>query len=410
MSAPSKRRSVIYYLSLPIVVAVVFLLVAQLVAMQRAEIIADLTERIDHRDSKDAAVAVHQLGEMPRPPAAVLVGAAASTDRIVAKEGQLAIGKSLRRVQQRIQAGRGLKSAARQLDELAQALANDRHAFSAADRAWLVSTTQRILRLADGIPLKHTPLVATHCDLILTSIHPTTVEHSEEVVADTESDEDIDPILDELTIAPVPEKDTSVVPPDAQASKSDNATAPWRKEWTRPVFRSLPTAAMSAAPGDSTSAGSPSNGPAARPARPPATIQVVEPLLIKDDAGALLRKWLNAEGEAAERLEKDIAARLGFGQLSKPLVERFCSNDRDVRLRLVDEVTTTAGVNAGPWLMLLAEDTDADVRLAAVTYMATSTDPVLVEKAWQTVIRDRDPRIAALAPRLRDRRAETQKR
>ena len=42
---------------------------------------------------------------------------------------------------------------------------------------------------------------------------------------------------------------------------------------------------------------------------------------------------------------------------------------------------------------------------SAVTVMATSDDKALVEKAWQVAIRDRDPRIADLASRLRERRA-----
>jgi hypothetical protein len=37
--------------------------------------------------------------------------------------------------------------------------------------------------------------------------------------------------------------------------------------------------------------------------------------------------------------------------------------------------------------------------------MATSNDAELIEKAWQAAIRDRDPRIADLAGRLRERRA-----
>ena len=49
-------------------------------------------------------------------------------------------------------------------------------------------------------------------------------------------------------------------------------------------------------------------------------------------------------------------------------------------------------------------DPDADVRLFAVTLMATSNNASLMEKAWQVAIRDHDPRIADLAGRLRERR------
>ena len=79
-------------------------------------------------------------------------------------------------------------------------------------------------------------------------------------------------------------------------------------------------------------------------------------------------------------------------------------------MRLVNDVLIEPGVDARPWLMLLADDADADVRLLAVTIMATSSDSTLVEKAWQVSIRDRDPRIAGLAGRLRERRADAQRR
>ena len=119
MSATSKRRRT-YYLSLPVVVTVVFLLVAKLVAMQRAEIIAELSHRVAHRDAEDASAAVRQLGEMPHPPAAVLVAAATTADRRVASEAQQAIIRVLRRAQRQLEAGRGEWSVARQLSELAR--------------------------------------------------------------------------------------------------------------------------------------------------------------------------------------------------------------------------------------------------------------------------------------------------
>jgi hypothetical protein len=59
---------------------------------------------------------------------------------------------------------------------------------------------------------------------------------------------------------------------------------------------------------------------------------------------------------------------------------------------------------------MLAGDADADVRLSAVTVMATSGDAMLLEKAWQAAINDLDPRIADLAGRLRERRDGVQRR
>jgi hypothetical protein len=131
--------------------------------------------------------------------------------------------------------------------------------------------------------------------------------------------------------------------------------------------------------------------------------------LADTDSRELLRCWLTATGSAVLPLEEELTHR-GFGRLSARLVEQLFSDDAEDRLRLVDDVLVEAGIDARPWLMLLADDDDADVRLLTVTIMATSNDSTLIEKAWQVAIRDRDPRIAGLADRLRDRRDTAERR
>jgi hypothetical protein len=123
----------------------------------------------------------------------------------------------------------------------------------------------------------------------------------------------------------------------------------------------------------------------------------------------LLRHWLTAEGHELTASSEELTQR-GLGRLSKATVERLLSDQAQDRAQLVDEVLTTPGINARPWLLLLADDANANVRLAAVSVMATSSEPELLEKAWQTAIRDSDPRIAGLAGRLRERRSAIQRR
>jgi hypothetical protein len=131
--------------------------------------------------------------------------------------------------------------------------------------------------------------------------------------------------------------------------------------------------------------------------------------LADEDSRQLLARWLVASGGDVFPLEEELTRR-GFGRLSARLVRQLFSDDAAERLRLVDDVLTEPGVDARPWLILLADDAAADVRLLAVTIMATSDDPVLIEKAWQVAINDHDPRIAGLAGRLRERRDSAQRR
>jgi hypothetical protein len=117
----------------------------------------------------------------------------------------------------------------------------------------------------------------------------------------------------------------------------------------------------------------------------------------------LLAQWLIAEGDEAASLEQELIRR-GFGKVNVKFVQLLLSDQPDDRLHLIEEVLYESSADARPWLLLLADDQDADVRLAVVTILATSNDPALIEKAWQVAIRDRDPRIAGMAGRLRDRR------
>ncbi len=125
--------------------------------------------------------------------------------------------------------------------------------------------------------------------------------------------------------------------------------------------------------------------------------------LVGVDSRDLLRRWLSADASDVQAIDRELARR-GFGRLTTRLVRQFFSDDAEERMRLVDDVLTEPGAGAGAWLLLLAQDSDAEVRLFAVTLMATSNDATIVEKAWQAAIRDRDPRIADLAGRLRERR------
>jgi hypothetical protein len=408
LSAPSKRRLGSYYWSLPIVIAVVFLLAAKLVAIERAEVIEELSDRVAHRDPNDAAAAVRQLGEMPRPPLAVLVAAATASDRDVADEAQQTINRLLRRAQQKLESGRGAKSVSRQLTELARELADHRHAFPVADQAWLVLAAERILQLANQVPQKHFPAVATNCDLILTSIHT-----SPAAVAGPEGPRD-------SAGEPYPSNaETSAAVQAAQpnnraddggpvnAESADSILAPWRADWSRPKFRA-PPASTEGSEDVEPSTVPPSPLPAT-PIELPADVQMLGRPLASTEVRGLLRKWQDTQGKDLTMADNEQLKQRGFDRLSLPLVQKLFSSSQD-KLRLVDDVLKAPGVNPRPWLMLLADDPDAKVRLAAITVMATSNDAALVELAWQRAIHDRDPRVAALANRLRERREALQRR
>jgi hypothetical protein len=436
--APQKRRHLFYYLSLPFVVALVLFMVAQLAALQRAEVVAELAQQVAHHDTLEATAALRQLAAMPRPPIDVLVTAATSADAQISHEAQLLVSSVLRRWQRRIEADRGVAGVARQLAELAEALDKHHAAFSASDHAWLRKTTEKILRLANRIPPPHVPLLAPHCDAVLAAVEArersltSLLNHDLAAVPPPEitkaaapaellSQQPPEPAnsLRELSPSTVSPFATSADKIDREVQESEMGESmdpaqrihiPTLPEavnhpnqtpvWEHPGLDGTPAIPISRPSlDDRTAAGE----------RAPAAGHATQNPLENATSRELLRRWLEADGEEVLPVETELTHR-GFVRLSARLVEPLFSNNSEERLRLVDDVLTEPGIDARPWLVLLAEDANADVRLLAVTIMATSDDAMLIEKAWHVSIRDRDPRIAGLAGRLRERRNTAQRR
>jgi hypothetical protein len=403
--APIKRRHVSRVVVLPVAIAAAFLLVAKLVAMHRADIVAELEVRIAHRDTTDAAAAVRQLAAMSRPPLAILVAAATSGDRQVADEAKQAINKLLRRCERQIANGERVKPASRQLAELADALQAQRNEFAAADHAWLGRTVETILGLANQVPSKYSPLVALHCDTILATIDAksgspvTQASHgpSSGRLAHSSSD-----FGESQTRNDSAEQEH----PPVEASE-ERLDASWRADWATPALRTLPPKPIDALQPQPPVTTPPASSPPEM--RDHHELDLIDTPLASVDSRKLLQRWLLADGDNSLRIEQELARR-GFKRLSRRIVQRLFSSRPAERLQFVDDVLAEPGLDARPWLDLLAEDRDADLRLAAVTIMATSNDAVLMEKAFQAAIHDRDPRIAGLAQRIRERRAPSQQR
>jgi hypothetical protein len=127
------------------------------------------------------------------------------------------------------------------------------------------------------------------------------------------------------------------------------------------------------------------------------------------DSRALLERWLATSATKRLPIEHELERR-GFGRLRADVIRLALSDDTAGRVRLVHDFFEMPGVGAKPWLLVLVDDKDSEVRLAAVTVMAMSNDSQLLEKAWQVALHDQDPRIADLAPRLRDRRSSSLRR
>lgn len=463
MLANLKRRSSLY--TLPIVIVIGFSTVAGLAAWQRSDVINELIDQIAHGEKADAAAAVRQLAAISNPPLEVLVDAASSDERATAEAAQVALNRLLSQWKQQLDDHQRTSRISAQLTELAKYLATQRRAFTKADYPWLAGTTHKIMTLANSCPAKRTPLVAMHCDQILAAI-----DASETSGAVRSAPKPLQPSRDNQQISPaVDSPETSqqrlerefsrfpAPPMDAQSGKGENATSPKSPEFqqlprdeARAVPNNLPTPVAEHQQSDAvnehvesgkaggnetqTPIGDVSNRPGWSlpmlrmqpktsttpsaadnlPRQPkPLSAEAVSTAVPSESVRSLMERWLAAydKGKEADRtkLEASLAAR-GFKLLPEKLVRAYVSADDTSRPRIIDRVFAEPKIDSRLWLALLAEDENAEVRLAAVTMMATSSDAGLVEKAWQVSIRDRDPRIADLASRIHERRDSTIRR
>jgi hypothetical protein len=435
---------------LPLVVVIGFSCVAALAAWQRSEAIADLTARIENGEPQDATAAVRQLGAITKPPLAILVAASATDERATAEAAQVEVDRLLIKWQTHLEKKRRRHSIGARLSELATELAAHRHEYSSADAPWLASTARKILRIAEACPPKKTPLVALHCDEIFSAaaqnertpkiatagigvgrpapsdrVPPINVVAADAQQFDLERDflaypaplatKDQWPVAEATAIPPpfpsshnagishlplvnVPPAAANpdcIIPPIETApighewSPADGTVRP---DWSLPIFRVMPQGTVDASAAIEAPGG-------------------VLPMQTLSDANSeeaaetrqLFSRWYEANELDRPTIAEKLADR-GFRRLPTRVVKLFLSEDLKDRLRVVDSVLTEPDVDPRPWLLLLAEDEDADVRLMAVSVMATSNDPRLIEAAWEAALSDRDPRIADLAERLKSRR------
>jgi hypothetical protein len=61
-------------------------------------------------------------------------------------------------------------------------------------------------------------------------------------------------------------------------------------------------------------------------------------------------------------------------------------------------------IDAMPWLLRLTQDENAEVRLAALTLLATTGDPTMLSRVQEIARQDRDPAVQRTIERVAGRR------
>ena len=181
---------------------------------------------------------------------------------------------------------------------------------------------------------------------------------------------------------------------------SESETAP------SPKLQALPNqrepGRLEAADGRPLAAGStppPSESPGQPAKRPESGAGVVSKELLQTDTLELMRRLRAAnDGEAANaQLE---LRRRGFTEVHLELARQLLDPDPGIRRQLARMLPDLRSVNSTPWLVWLCRDSDPEVRLLAVTLLATSNDPTILAQVERIARADSDPRVQAQAMRI----------
>ncbi len=151
--------------------------------------------------------------------------------------------------------------------------------------------------------------------------------------------------------------------------------------------------------------------PAARPPRTttlPVSVEDSLPMKSLDthkaaDVLDLMRK-LRSDLESERTPARQELLRRGFSEVDLELARQLFSPDTEVRKQLALSLPRLASVDAARWLMWLAADPQPDVRLAAITTLATTGDPSLLDRVEVLARKDSDERVQAMADQIAKQR------
>jgi hypothetical protein len=144
--------------------------------------------------------------------------------------------------------------------------------------------------------------------------------------------------------------------------------------------------------------------------KPPATdpeVQTVAALVAIEELNRLARLsaielfklLVKPPGPETEAVRAEIKRRK-FTPREIEVGTHLCSSRAEDRCRWAEALPGLSGIDAKMWLVWLSHDTNAQVRLTAVTLMATATDPEMLARVAEMARSDHDDRVQMQAARV----------
>lgn len=125
---------------------------------------------------------------------------------------------------------------------------------------------------------------------------------------------------------------------------------------------------------------------------------VDSPLAALNDE-TVIRHLANPDAIWAERARGELIQR-GFSEVQLETATALAVASPEDRIRLIDALVHKSGLDSGPWLSMLLDDSDRRVRLHVAAALAQSQDAVIVQRLRERLAREEDAHVAARLRRI----------
>ncbi len=358
-------------------------------------------------------IPIHQLAALGSPALSPLVEAAASERFVVAEAARQVLEEKFASWQSQLDEG-SYSDVSEAMLAFATALAAQIDNFGPAGKQWAGSLALRMIDLAEIFPVDVSAKLLSQSSHVLEHVPPRgprlqSIETVSKQPLLNENLVDLSlPQVDLRTLAaPLDEIEGSLVAPfdnlveaphaESSPERASRSKGTWSPQWNVRVPRELRgDASLSVEVFEEI----PGNSVAEMVDVPtPEEMDTLRDALRKLTDDVLFER-LKTAGTYQTSVIHAVLAERGFDEAELDMARRIRSPDVLQRMQMIDDVSVLPATKARTWLRILLNDASGEVRLQALTALATTNDPKLPELAHEILTRDTDPRVAELASRI----------
>ena len=125
---------------------------------------------------------------------------------------------------------------------------------------------------------------------------------------------------------------------------------------------------------------------------------VDSPLETLDDQSVM--KWLGSPHTAMRQKARDELQSRGFGETEMTIATQIAAGDVPTRLAMIDAISRSGQIDPRPWLFMLLGDDNRQVKLRAISVLATMKDAYVDQRLQKQLAEEPDTTVASQIRRV----------